>query len=249
MRTSRDDLIVDTVLIAGKIMIESGADMTRVHGTLVRIAASAGVADPRIFETATGIVMSVPHKKTAEVEPIASRTIDLEKVSRVNDISRNLANGKMTLEEAHENLQALTLAVPFFSFRRQLIAAIVVGVTLLIMYGGQWSDMIATAIATAVGYFSYAKISSYFRFHFGSEFIAALLLGLTAVFCVRLGLGHNLDMIIVAGLMPLVPGVPITNAVRDLLAGHLLSGITRGTEALLVACALGMGIAVVFRFF
>lgn len=49
--------------------------------------------------------------------------------------------------------------------------------------------------------------------------------------------------------MPLVPGVPITNAVRDLLAGHLLSGIARGTEALITAGTIGIGIAVVFRFF
>lgn len=49
--------------------------------------------------------------------------------------------------------------------------------------------------------------------------------------------------------MPLVPGVPITNSVRDLLAGHLLSGMARGTEALITACMIGIGIAVVFQMF
>ena len=37
--------------------------------------------------------------------------------------------------------------------------------------------------------------------------------------------------------------------VRDVLAGHILSGISRGTEALISACAIGFGIAVVLRFF
>lgn len=58
-----------------------------------------------------------------------------------------------------------------------------------------------------------------------------------------------MGMITIGAVMPLVPGVPLTNAVRDVLAGHILSGISRGTEALISACAIGFGIAVVLRFF
>ncbi|NMN63647.1 threonine/serine exporter family protein, partial [Lacticaseibacillus paracasei] len=61
--------------------------------------------------------------------------------------------------------------------------------------------------------------------------------------------GHNLDFIIIGAIMPLVPGVAITNSIRDMLAGHLLSGMARGMEAILSACAIGVGIAMIFRFF
>jgi len=43
--------------------------------------------------------------------------------------------------------------------------------------------------------------------------------------------------------------VAITNAVRDMLAGHLLSGLARGMEALFSVSAIGIGIALIFRFF
>ena len=46
--------------------------------------------------------------------------------------------------------------------------------------------------------------------------------------------------------MPLVPGLLITNAVRDVMAGHLVSGISKGAEAFLTAFAIGGGIAIVF---
>jgi uncharacterized membrane protein YjjP (DUF1212 family) len=49
--------------------------------------------------------------------------------------------------------------------------------------------------------------------------------------------------------MPLVPGLLITNAVRDLMAGHLVSGLSKGAEAFLTAFAIGTGIAVVFSLF
>jgi uncharacterized membrane protein YjjP (DUF1212 family) len=48
--------------------------------------------------------------------------------------------------------------------------------------------------------------------------------------------------------MPLVPGVALTTSIRDLLAGDLLSGIARGVEAILSAIAIGVGIALIFRF-
>jgi len=53
----------------------------------------------------------------------------------------------------------------------------------------------------------------------------------------------------IGAVMPFVPGVHITNSIRDILAGHLLSGISRGVEALLTACMIGFGVAMVFHFF
>ena len=57
---------------------------------------------------------------------------------------------------------------------------------------------------------------------------------------------NEIDKIIIGSVMPLVPGLLITNAVRDLMAGHLVSGISKGAEAFLTAFAIGGGIAIVF---
>ncbi|WP_410471151.1 threonine/serine exporter family protein, partial [Enterococcus faecium] len=50
----------------------------------------------------------------------------------------------------------------------------------------------------------------------------------------KVTLGWTPDVII-GCVMPLVPGVQITNAIRDLLAGHYVSGVSRGTEAMMTA--------------
>ena len=44
--------------------------------------------------------------------------------------------------------------------------------------------------------------------------------------------------------MTLVPGVAITNSMRDVIAGDLMAGMVRGLEALLVALALALGTGV-----
>ena len=45
--------------------------------------------------------------------------------------------------------------------------------------------------------------------------------------------------------MNLVPGVPFTNALRDIIAGDLIAGLTRLTEALLTALAMALGAGIV----
>lgn len=248
MTLQRYDLIIETVLLAGKIMIENGADMARVDDTLKRIARNSGIEQPKIFETTTGILMSIPEKRSSQVEPIQKRTIDLEKVSLVNQNSRAYQAGKITLKELHDNLIKLNISTPFFSYWLQLLAAVVVSCTLLLMYGGKWQDLLAMAIASGLGYSCYYFINNHLRIRFVSEFLGSFLIGLTAVLAVRYSWGYEVNMITIGGVMPLVPGVPITNAVRDIFAGHLLSGSARALEAFLSACAIAMGIAFVFRF-
>jgi uncharacterized membrane protein YjjP (DUF1212 family) len=66
---------------------------------------------------------------------------------------------------------------------------------------------------------------------------------------VVIGFGHELDKIVIGSVMPLVPGLLITNAVRDLMAGHLVAGLSKGAEAFLTAFAIGSGIAIIFAIY
>lgn len=116
MQDTQMQELIDSVMLAGKIMIESGADMARVDDTLKRIARNGGIKEPKIFETTTGIMMSDPDYKLAQVEPIQKRTIDLEKVSRVNDISRAFQLKKITVEEMKVKLEFIDKKAPFFAW-------------------------------------------------------------------------------------------------------------------------------------
>ena len=54
------------------------------------------------------------------------------------------------------------------------------------------------------------------------------------------------DKMIIGTLMNLVPGIAITNVMRDILGGDLIAGIIKLVESLMVAIgiALGAGIAI-----
>lgn len=74
--------------------------------------------------------------------------------------------------------------------------------------------------------------------------INSLLVTLIALLAVRYHLAEHSNFIIIGTLMTLVPGVAITNSMRDVIAGDLMAGMVRGLEALLVALALALGTGV-----
>lgn len=240
--------VVNTCLLAGRIMIENGSEMSRAEDTMKRIAINSGINNLKLFATITGIIISIPDSTNSQVEEIQRRAIDLEKVSAVNTYSRRYAEKDISLIEFYEKLSTLDDATPFFPFWLQVLGAALVSGPLMTAFSGNMVDLGITTLAGAIGYIVFYFINRILNIKYISEFFSSIVIGILAVFAVRWGLGHSVDDIIIGSVMPLVPGVPLTNAVRDILNGHLVSGPARGVEALLSACAIGFGIAFVFRF-
>ena len=74
------------------------------------------------------------------------------------------------------------------------------------------------------------------------------MIALLTVGFVRLHWAYDVNDIIIGCVMPLVPGVPLTNAARDLMSGDLISGTSRAVEATLTAIAIGCAIVFVLRY-
>lgn len=96
-----------------------------------------------------------------------------------------------------------------------------------------------------IGILTFSFVQRYIQIKFFSEFVAAAVVISIAATFTKLGIATNQDIITIASVMPLVPGILITNAIRDLLAGELLAGMSRGVEAALTAFAIGAGVAIV----
>lgn len=239
------EMALDCFLLAGRIMIESGAETYRVEDTMLRMARSLGIEDAQSYVTPTGIILSIGKRQITKITSISNRITDLHKIALVNNVSRKLTNKIITLEQAYEELIKIQKTNYFLPISLQLLTAASAGSALMILFGGLWSDLPATFVAGAVGFIVVTILHDLTKVKFFSEFLAALFIGLVAHFAVKFHLGTEIDKIIIGGVMPLVPGLLITNAIRDLMAGHFTSGITRGAEAFLTAFAIGSGIALV----
>lgn len=50
-------------------------------------------------------------------------------------------------------------------------------------------------------------------------------------------------MIIIGNIMLLIPGVVLTNSIRDMLSGDMISGLLRLSESVVLAVAIAIGFA------
>ncbi|GAB3065836.1 threonine/serine exporter family protein [Virgibacillus ainsalahensis] len=236
-------------MLAGKIMLESGAETHRVEDTMNRIAAASGLADAQSHATPTGINFSSGAAEVTNFMRITSRSTDLHKIAEVNSVSRQITAKVIHLKKAYNKLRVIDNARLTFPAWAQIIAAAMVSGSFSYMFGGTWPDILPGLLAGGAGYAGMLAFDSFLQIRFLAEFFGAIILGLFAVLFIQINFGNSLDYVIIGAVMPLVPGLHITNAIRDLLAGHLLAGVSKGVEATLTAFAIGAGVAVVLGFF
>lgn len=241
--------VLDICLTAGRLMIEGGSEMYRVEDTMLRIARNAGIDDPRVFATPTCVFMSLDGGDLSQMKQIRDRNINLELVDRVNQLSRLFAAKKIDLSELRERIIKVANA-PSFPMWLQVIGAGVLSATLMVLFmdNYDWVDFPGAAFVGAVGFWAYCEFKEYTKVRFLSELVAAMVMGLLAVILNYLDPAMIIDHILVGALMTLVPGLALTNALRDLFMGDLLSGIVRMCEATLSALALGGGVGLILKF-
>ncbi|PLT30288.1 threonine/serine exporter family protein [Peribacillus deserti] len=241
--------VMELCLLAGKIMLQNGAETYRVEDTMERIAGYYNIGRPHSYVTPTGIIFSLDGVVPAKLIRIANRNTDLHKVTAANSISRKITNGELTSKEAYKQLQELEKQDLSYPFVIQLLAASISSGCFVIMFMGGWHDFLPALLCGGLGFTCFVYIHKLVEVKFFAEFLAAFVIGLAAFSLKAWGAGHEADKIIIGSVMPLVPGLLITNAVRDLMSGHLVSGLSKGADAFLTASAIGTGIAVVFSIF
>lgn len=239
---------IDCFLLAGRIMMESGAETYRVEDTMLRMARSQNIEDAQSYATPTGIIFSLGRQHTTRITSISSRTTDLHKITLVNNVSRKLTSKMITLEEAYDELKKIQNENYFMPVWIRVLSAAIASACFFILFFGQWWNAPIAFFAGGLGYYVVVVTENITKVKFFSEFVATVVVGIIAVLSAKIGLNSDINEIIIGSIMPLLPGLPITNAVRDLMAGHFTAGIAKAIEALLTAFSISAGIAAVLSF-
>lgn len=246
---AHDNLAITACLLAGRLLIENGANMERVNDTMERMANSANLSHFEAFTTMTGIVASANHSPNAQVIDVHQRKLNLNKVDAVNSLSRRFANGELDVTGLYQGLQAIDRQKQQTPEYVQCLAAGALSWALTMVFTSNFGDAPFAFLIGMISYWVYLALMKRFKTRFVNEFCASVVIGLLAVLFVKLHLANDINDIIIGSVMPLVPGVPLTNAARDLMSGDLISGSTRAIEATLTAISIGCAIVIVLRYF
>lgn len=237
--------------IAGELLLENGAETSRVEDTIMRICNRAEITETEVVVFPTGIIINGIYdgERLTKAKRIRERDINMTIVSAVNDISRRFANGQLSLEEGLTNLDALKKNNPAVLPRLWIMSAgALASGAATVLLGGTWGDFFPAIAATAAVRIIIGTTAFNLAFVL-QHYLAGLFAGLIGSLFVEAGFGQHLDKIVVGALLPMVPGVALTNAIRDFISGDLLSGTLRMVEALLIAAALAGGVGFALTFY
>lgn len=235
--------------LAGRVLLENGAETYRAESTVEHILSSRGVSNIQAFVIPTAIFLSIEYENElySHIERNKRIGIDLMRITRVNDLSREFSASDMTVAEAKIKLNDIKKSSQYNLWTRLLFAGVGSSFFTLMYNGGLiefGGAMIASVITTAVTEFLFALDASLFMRNIFGGVVAAAASIAFSVLCVLLGIQVDMNIIIIGAIMTMVPGVAITNAVRDSISGDYVSGMSRTSEAIVISVALVLGVAV-----
>jgi uncharacterized membrane protein YjjP (DUF1212 family) len=242
--------LVHLTSFAGEIMLENGAETYRVEETIERMCNAYAVQKVDSFVTPTGIMISITDvdgKIYSKVTRVRHRKVDLDKISKLNDLSRQICSENISLDIFENYLVTIKNGQ---EYERNLVifcSSISAGFFTL-LFGGDFNDF---CISMVIGFSIQVLSSTLSKIGTNSFFINAIggaVSSFIALASTTIHIGHNTDKIVIGSLMLLVPGLVVTNAIRDTIAGDLVAGTSRIIEAFLIAIAIAVGSGLVFSF-
>lgn len=228
----------------GEALQNSGAEVFRVEDTLNRIAAAYGAEEVNIFVITSSIVVTLtmpglpPQTQTRRLRKSTGN--DLLELEQLNALSRRICAEKPPVEEFQQQLSTI-LAQPGEP-RLHLAGSVLAAASFAVFFGGSlWDGVLAGGVAVFICWME-RWLAPFCLNGVAFQFIASFLSGMAALLCCRVcPLLHAEDMVLIGVIMLLVPGIPFTNAIRDILLGDIISGSLRLVEAVLLAAMLALG--------
>ncbi len=241
--TSED--VLEVASEAGHILLENGAEISRVEDTMERISSHYGVHTGHFFVLSNGIFTTSSSNKYANVEFIPIRGIQLSKVVEVNRLSYRIAADKVSLTQARAELDAIR-DEPMKPAWEQIVGSAFGAAGFCAVFGGGFMDCAAAFVVGALLYLFLLFVSSRYLSKIVGGICNSLVATLLCLASYRLGFGSSLSNIIIGAIMPLIPGVPFVNGVRDLADSDYIAGTTRLTDAMLGFFCIALGVGTSF---
>ena len=236
---------LDLAYEAGSILLENGAEISRVEETMRRIATHYGVEEESFFVLSNGIMATGKNYARSQFIPIKGASLD--KVVAVNQLSREVEQGRYTLEQLEHRLKGIR-AMKAKPAWEQILASAVGSAAFCIIFGGGFMDCIASFSAGMVLWVLMLFVATKQLSRIVSTVSGGLLATLLCFGMYRIGLGNHLSNMIIGAIIPLIPGVAFTNGIRDMANEDYIAGTTRLLDAMLTFFCIALGVALAFMF-
>ena len=227
----------------GEQMLISGAEVHRVEESIRRICYAFGAVRVDVFIITSSMVVTIhttDNKTYTQTRRVTSTTTNYEKLHRLNQLSREICEKHLTEQEIENKINDAFNCNKFPVWLEFVCYSLIAGAFTLFFGGNIIEALISFTVGAVVrlGTFFLDKIISNNIFQ---KFFSTVMATFLAFLAVEFRWIANVDMVIIGNIMPLIPGIGLTNALRDLFTGDSIAGLLRTIEAVLTALAIAAG--------
>lgn len=236
--------VLDLALDIGEGILCCGGEIRRAEDSLTRVCRAYDCERVDVFCITSVIILTVhaDGKICSQTRRIAGYGNNMALLEAVNALCRQICAQPVDPDEAKRQLQAIRSDIVLKRWRKWLGGMAGAG-GFTLFFGGNAMDALCAALISllisAMDIYIYRNDMNRLLY----TLICSCLSGLVAMGLVRLGVGQNASAIMIGAIMLLIPGVALTNSVRDMLGGDVIAGLLRLAESVLLAAAIAGGFA------
>ena len=243
------DKLLRTSLDIAENLLRCGGTVHRAEETVERVCKSKGAVHVEVFSITSVIIASVRMENgehSMQTRRIYGYSNNFIRLDLLNAISRDLCEGKISLEEAQERIKEAKSTKPY-PFIMRLIAAMFVSGSFAVFFGGTVLDAISAAVLGFIISFI-SNFAPQTLNKLAMNLILSTIAGFLAILFAKIGFGNNYDKIIIGTIMLVIPGLSFGTSIRDLLCGDTLSGMLQLIQSVLLAAIIAFGYTIALFF-
>lgn len=243
--------ILKLAVSVGETLLKNGGEIYRVQETIGRILSSFGIHDYNVFVVSNGIFATIHEDRPdrgSMVRNVPLGAVNLNVVTDMNQLSREICAGQCSLEEAYERLAECRRKQGVGRIGKMLAGGLGCASFGYIYECGPMECFVAFLLGILLQLFVMAAgsagLSKFIVNIIGSALASAISFSLAAA-----GVPLMYDKAVIGAIVLLVPGVALTTSIREMFNGDYLSGSIHLADALMTAACIAVGVGASVKIF
>ncbi|NBD95755.1 MAG: threonine/serine exporter family protein [Gammaproteobacteria bacterium] len=231
------------VLNLGRALLHVGSPAHRLESSMQIMAERLGL-QAEFFSTPTALIVSLGDgdKQQTFLARSDPGSANLSKLADLTEVMEDLNEGRIDPEQADERVRAIDAAPPLYGSLLQVLAFVLIGGGVAPLLGGGWREaLMAAPLGAVTGGMVWWMHQHVDRSRLVMPMVAALITFLGSLWCGFDGRTALMPAIL-AAMIPLLPGMDLTTAARELSTGHLVSGSSRLAFSVTIFALLAFGL-------
>ncbi len=235
--------IITCALDVGEQMLLTGAEISRVETSIRLICSAYGCTRTDVFTITSSIVVSIVNDEGThhtQSRRITGGKTDLTKLDKLNSLSRQICKTTPDYASVQASIEKVC-SQKTFPLWFEALGSMLIAFSFTVFFGGSYIDgFVASLLGFGLRYATWLLQKANMNQIFVNV-VASFVLSVSGIILTRCGLGEDINKILIGNIMLLIPGIALTNSLRDMIGGDIISGLLRFIDAVLVAVAIAAG--------